>query len=44
MVELKPKEKKAVRIKGMCTEQSDKSGNDNISYTYNLPAMKQSGS
>lgn len=33
-VELKPKEKKVIKIKGMCTEQSDMSGNDNISYSF----------
>lgn len=34
IVTLKPKEEKAVKIKGMCTEQSDMSGNDHLVYTF----------
>ncbi len=34
IVALKPKEERAVKIKGMCTEQSDMSGNDHLIYTF----------
>lgn len=33
-VALKSKETKSIKIKGMCTEQSDRSGNGNLRYTF----------